>query len=187
MATPRHANPRSRWPCAWRRPRRTTNRCSRSSHRAHRQAAWLPTDTRPPATMGCDQAWEPPGKPKAHFNLRWGTSWASRPAMLRGWKRVFDRSMPQSVQRGDVVTSAMGFCAAQWPRDLPPLGRAPLWLTSSGSPRQQLRARISCPCPVCPPRQRLAFPLIPARLRQAEANKKCSKSMCCWHSGLQQA
>jgi len=49
---------------------------------------WLPTNTRPPATVGWDQACEVSGKPIAHFSLSFGTSAAVMPAMAAGWKRL---------------------------------------------------------------------------------------------------
>ncbi len=50
---------------------------------------WLPTNTRPPAIVGCAQATVASGKPNAHFSVRRGTSAAVSLAWSAGWKRVF--------------------------------------------------------------------------------------------------
>ena len=41
---------------------------------------WLPTNTRPPATVGCDHATDASGNPKLHLSASFGTSAAVRPA-----------------------------------------------------------------------------------------------------------
>ena len=59
-----------------------------------------------------------PGNANAHFNVSFGTSSAVRPAALAGWKRVFDRSLPQPFHIGSdagLVIAALTIDGAQAP------------------------------------------------------------------------
>ena len=56
----------------------------------------LPTNTRPPTTVGCANAELSPGNPNAHFSLSLGTSSADNPGF--GWKRELVGSTPQPFQ-----------------------------------------------------------------------------------------
>ena len=76
---------------------------------------WLPTNTRPAATTGCDHADVASGKPKAHFSLSFGTSEALSPACAAGWNRVLVTSTPHPFHRGDRAGSARGGDVAQRP------------------------------------------------------------------------
>ena len=61
---------------------------------------WLPTNTRPPATVGCDHATEASGNPKAHFSASLGRSAAVSPASAAGLRtRVRDRRTPARPAR----------------------------------------------------------------------------------------
>src|SRR5215510_12118706 len=55
---------------------------------AYATPPWLPTKTRPPTTVGWDQAIAASGKPNAHFSVRLGTCDAVRPAAAEVWKCV---------------------------------------------------------------------------------------------------
>src|SRR6476661_8414663 len=59
--------------------------------------SWLPTNTRPPAIVGCARAVLAPGNPSAHFNLSLGVFSGVRPACVAGWKRAFELSGPHPV------------------------------------------------------------------------------------------
>src|SRR5207237_4672953 len=59
---------------------------------------WLPTNTRPPTTVGCAFASRSPGKPNAHFTLRRDACAAVMPALPESWKRVLLVLSPQPFQ-----------------------------------------------------------------------------------------
>src|SRR5262245_4550620 len=60
----------------------------------------LPTNTRPAATVGCPDADVVLGKPKAHFNVSFGTWAAVNPADLAFWNRELELSLPQPFHIG---------------------------------------------------------------------------------------
>src|SRR5262245_26139782 len=66
---------------------------------------WLPTKTRPPATVGIPRAVTALGKPNAHFNVSFGVCSAVNPASAAGWKRVLVFSRLQPVHRAPVLGS----------------------------------------------------------------------------------
>src|SRR5437773_12020959 len=76
---------------------------------------WLPTNSRPPATVGCDQADVASGNPNAHFSESFGTCAAVRPASFAGWKRVFALVGDQPRHDGDAAGSRSGEDEAQRP------------------------------------------------------------------------
>src|SRR5580765_2355930 len=59
---------------------------------------WLPTNTRPPTTVGCALASRSPGNPNAHFTLRREACAAVRPAAFASWNRVLFLLAPQPFQ-----------------------------------------------------------------------------------------
>src|SRR5579863_5700452 len=79
---------------------------------------WLPTNTRPPATLGCAQAEVASGYPNAHLSLSRGTCSAVSPACASVWKRVLVSSRPQPFQAGPDRRSNL-VCAEQRPADAP--------------------------------------------------------------------
>ena len=60
----------------------------------------VPTKTRPAATVGWPDADDTPGKPKAHFNVSFGTCAAVSPAAFSFWNREFAASLPQPFHIG---------------------------------------------------------------------------------------
>src|SRR5262245_14634444 len=63
---------------------------------------WLPTNTRPPTTVGCASAARSPGKPKAHLSFRRGTWAAVNPAAAPSCSRVLNVLTPQPFHSGPV-------------------------------------------------------------------------------------
>src|SRR6185503_19784034 len=61
---------------------------------------WLPTNTRPPATVGCDHATDASGNPNDHFNASFGRSAAPRPASAAVCTLVLVAAGLQPAQRG---------------------------------------------------------------------------------------
>src|SRR5689334_13068900 len=59
--------------------------------------SWLPTKTRPPATVGGAKAIVVPGKPKAQRSTSLGTSAADNPACAAFWNLVLVASGLQPV------------------------------------------------------------------------------------------
>src|SRR6185503_13418914 len=80
---------------------------------------WLPTNTRPAATVGCDHATDASGNPNAHFNFNRGKSAGVRPACSAAWNRelVIDGLHP--VQRELFAGSCSDERAVQRPADAP--------------------------------------------------------------------
>src|SRR5262249_60372760 len=76
---------------------------------------WLPTNSRPAATVGCDHAEVASGNPNAHLSERRGTSAARIPACDVGWKRVFVSDGDHAVHDGDAAGSESGAGVAQRP------------------------------------------------------------------------
>ena len=62
---------------------------------------WLPTNRRPPATVGCDHAEVASGKPNDHFSFSFGTLWSVRPACAAVWKRVLSLVGDHPPQPGE--------------------------------------------------------------------------------------
>src|SRR5258708_832114 len=102
---------------------------------------WLPTNTRPPATLGCAHADEASGNPNAHLSAKRGTCSAVRPACAADWKRAFVIVGPhpfhigpdEEIRNGDAavqrpaaapVTSPPSVFAGDVLCDRPPLGAA---------------------------------------------------------------
>src|SRR5579864_5806380 len=69
---------------------------------------WLPTNTRPPATVGSARAVVAFGNPNAHFSVRRGTWSGLMPAWSPGWKRLLPGSLLQAVHRAPVDGSKGG-------------------------------------------------------------------------------
>ena len=62
---------------------------------------WLPTNTRPLATVGCDQADVASGNPNAHFSESLGTCSAVSPACCADWNLVLVMDGDQPFHAGD--------------------------------------------------------------------------------------
>src|SRR5260221_13472134 len=76
---------------------------------------WLPTTTRPLATVGCDHADVASGNPNAHFSDSFGTCSAVNPACCADWNLVFVIDGDQPRQAGDDKGSVSGGDAVQRP------------------------------------------------------------------------
>ena len=61
---------------------------------------WLPTNTRPPTTVGCASAARSPGKPNAHLSFRRGTCAAVNPAAVPSCSRVLKVLTAQPFHAG---------------------------------------------------------------------------------------
>src|SRR5689334_13963095 len=74
-----------------------------------------PTNTRPPATVGCAYAETVSGNPNAHFSFRLGTCDAVKPACSADCDRLFVASGLQPFHDGpvSVENGADSICAAQ--------------------------------------------------------------------------
>src|ERR1044071_5000058 len=68
-------------------------------------------NTRPPTTTGCARADVTPGRPKAHFSFRRGTSGAVMPPLSAGTYRVFVTVPPQPFQLLPFAGSDIGGAA----------------------------------------------------------------------------
>src|SRR5262245_58696631 len=106
---------------------------------------WLPTKSRPAATVGCDQAEVASGNPNAHLSDSFGTCAAVRPARSDDWKRLL-ASDGAHAGHGDPSGSTIGLAAAQRPIDAPVMSPpSVLALTNSATARRS--APVSCaPC-----------------------------------------
>src|ERR1051325_5302213 len=75
----------------------------------------LPTNTRPPATVGCAKAIGSLGNPKAHFSLGRPTAAAASPGF--GWWCELSRSSPHPFQSPSASANAFGGAVQR-----PPMG-----------------------------------------------------------------
>src|SRR5437867_9296406 len=73
---------------------------------AYTMPLWLPTNTRPPATVGSARAVTALGNPNAHFSVSFGTWSAVMPAA--GWNRMFVTSALHPGHRGPLDGSNGG-------------------------------------------------------------------------------
>src|SRR5258708_29920857 len=80
---------------------------------------WLPTNTRPPATLGCAHADEASGNPNAHLSAKRGTCSAVRPACAADWKRAFVIVGPHPFHIGPDDEIRNGDAAVQRPAAAP--------------------------------------------------------------------
>ena len=112
---------------------------------------WLPTNSRPLATVGCDQAEVASGKPNAHFNESFGTSSAVRPACFVDCSRVLVSDGDHAVHDGDASGSVSGGDDVQRPTDAPvmsPPGARPVMNSATARRSAPLRRP---PCGRIPP------------------------------------
>src|SRR4051794_23426685 len=106
---------------------------------------WLPTNRRPPATVGCDQADVASGNPNAHFNRSFGTVCSVSPACSAGWNRVFVVDGDHPLHDGASAGTASGGTLLQRPN------AAPVTSPPSGRPdRYSATARRSAPVSLPP-------------------------------------
>src|SRR5215467_3094941 len=98
---------------------------------------WLPVKRRPLTTVMPPHAEFESGKPKAHFNLRRGTSAAVSPEA--GWKTVLVRSGDQPFHCGSDAGSRNGGCAGQRPV-VDPVTSPPSFLPVRNSALAQMSA-----------------------------------------------
>src|SRR5258708_13503256 len=86
---------------------------------------WLPTNTRPPATVGCDQAEVASGNPNAHFSESRGTCSAVSPAFGPDWNRVLAPDGDHPFHSGEDAGSDSGGARPPPPPPPPPMPPPP--------------------------------------------------------------